>query len=1130
VTHCFNPLSMDHDLLALPDPGERLSPNEIIASNALAFSRPVICIVNGDIWGRADWDHPVPEKGLVRFVELPRGGNLGKILGTIAVVALSIYTSGAVAAAYGAAWGAAAGLAVNIVGGLLISLLFPAVTAGTSDARTTYSLEGTNQLRVGEPFAERFGRTPFYPDLAQVAYVKRGEKVGNYDYPQRLYSLMILGQGEFDVEGIFIDETPLTDYDDVAYNIIEPGEYPTIVTNVVYVPSEVNNQELDNDDWCTFIVNPRGTTITAIEYEVAFPSGLIGHISSITQCRTVDDNGTATSGWVALHTFHFGEHATTFSWGRNFTVAVPLGAGRYEFRIRRQDGETTDLDNVEKGYLGALRGIGGAHPPAVNCTMLEVKIKASKQLNGEVANRINVIATRKLYPVTAAGFGATKVATRSIIDAVAYMVTSSNGGRQASSILVWDELYSLRGLFETEGYHFDWGFSSRLSVMDACATAARCGMALPYTPGGLFCLAADRLRSGVSDVFSGSSGIDEGTLKISHAFKTPASYDFVRVKYIDAATWTEDTVDCGSGDNPYEITLEGCMDRTHAWKVGIRMRNELALTTTSVEWTTGLQGYLPTLFSWVAVGEDSVDWGQTGVIVAVEPGGVLWTSEPLDFAGEESGWLMLQLPAGTAAGPYVVTPTNIAHKVMASIPDALATLQNDSVAATPYFFGPASEEVHVVRVTSIAPEGHDKVVISGDLANASAYDLSGTVPTPGSGVGVAPLTTISLYASEIGTSSQTLVAGWSGSAEMFLVEYKVGTGSYVTLLDGTTDHSATFAAALQDVTLRVTPYEDGVLDTSYQQVLTLEYTAATSLAVPANLALQSLLASAALFTWGAVSGASGYKLYVGASVDFSPETDGTLVYSGSVPYATVPLNLTVPYGYYFKVAATDATHQVASSLTFSPALPVVAAATTLAAPTGLTLQSTLASALIISWGTVVGASGYKVYVGTTSGFNPISAGTLVYSGSAPYATIPLNLTVPYTYYFKVAATDANHQAVGDLVFSTSLMVGKAAALAPAAPTGLQVTLNFGLTGSAYIAFWEEVSGATGYKLYKGATANFNPATAGTLIYSGTSSMRFFDLASVADPVYVKVAATNAEYQDASALNFSAAVQVPGTGA
>lgn len=1029
VTYCFNPLSTDNDFIALPDPGEKLSPNDIIARNALVFSRPVLCVVNGDIWGRADWDCPVPADGVVRFVEFPRGGggsNPLQIIATIAIVALSIYTGGLVGAAYGAAWGSLASAGVMIVGSLLLGMLFPYQSQssrsdlGTPD--TVYSVGASNRMRIGEPYAERFGTRKFFPDFAQGSFTR----IEGQD--QYLYGLFVLGIGHFSGISVYIDKTPLTNYAGSTYNIIQPGNAPAIVTRVCWTCSEAGGQELETTS-VQYIVNPRGTVIYSIEYDVLFGSGLVRYddrgnrqsasVTVAAEVRLVDDYGNALSGWA---TFHVRTYSAASKDPLRFgnEVGVPLGGGRYEIKIWRTAPPSESSQTVDRVSLIGVRGFGGNHPAVAGVTMLEVKIKATDQLNGEVASKINVVATRMLYKVVPNLYGlqeANFIPSRSIVDAIAYMVTSSNGGQQPYSSMVWDELFAARTLLDSEGYFFDWSFTSRVSVMDAAATAARCGLAVPFTPGGLFCLALDRVKAAPSLMFSGATSIDKETFKISHDFRTPDSPDFVRVTYTDPVTWMPATVDCvtlgGGTSTPLEISLDGCTDRTHAWKVGIRMWKDILLTVTTVEWTTGLMGHLPTLFSWVAVGEETVDWGQTGIITAVEPGRI-WLSEPVDFHGQAEGWLMLQDPDGSTVGPYVVLPTDYVHCVEGVIP-GIETIQNDDLGATPYIFGPVSESVHIVRVMSIAPQGRDKVSLVGQVVNTDVYDLTGTAPSPSNPVvaGV-PLISLALQYQGLDGTNRSFMIAWSGSAQTFRVEVNTG-GGYAILQDNYAGYTLAYSTTLTSVTVRVTPYVSGVLQTASQKT-------ATHTHVPAPTGLNATVNSnkSVTVTWNAVTGANSYQvgiLYGGTMVGSrivtgltTTVTEGEMIALGG-PWAGVTFRVSALVGGQEGAAAEK-------SVTLITPLPFP----------NLYLSAREANYIQLTWQVVSDPNGhivqYVVYQGASNNFNPsIDPCTKVYDGQSNSVYLwPDMSDPPYEYYYRVAAYNLYGKEPAYLNFSNTIKV------------------------------------------------------------------------------------------------------------
>nr|WP_321466745.1 fibronectin type III domain-containing protein [uncultured Desulfobulbus sp.] len=1123
--HDSNPLAArQSDFVAVIEQGDAITPNQIILQNALAFSGPVICMVDEGFWLRADWDCPVPAGSVVRFIETPQGDLFGKILGVIAVIAIAVYAPYALGIA-GTFIGSMLSAGIMIAGSLLLGMLFGANSSsgdvGTPD--TVYTLSQNNRVRPGEPFAERFGRRPFYPDVA-MSYTRFE------DNEQYLYCLLIVGIGYFDSIVPTIGKTPLGDYTGVTYATVLPGSFPAICTNVVWTSSEVSGQELDME-WVSYVVNPRGTEAYYLEYDIVFSGGLIGYndegdrytVSADLQprCRTVDAYGNATSEWTLLSVERFSA-ASKDPLRRTIKITVPLGPGRYEFGLKRVKEASESGQVSDRCSLAGLRAIGGAHPVVDGVTMWECKIMATKQMNSDSGSKIQLEATRMLYPVTATGFGSSRIATRSIVDACAYMVTGDNGGRFDDGILAWDVLAELRDDLATAGYLFDYGFTSRVSVMDACSTAAACGSAVAYTPGGLFCLAANTQQVAYGVAFT-DDDYDPDSLKITTTFRTPDSYTCVRVKYYDPNSGQEETVDCyevGGGTlNPKEVNLEGCTSRQAAWEIGLLLYRDMMQSTVNVEFTTGLKGNLPSLFSWIPVASTVANWNQTGVLAAVESGGVIWTSEPLDYGEEEEGWILLALPNGSTAGPYTVTPTNYAHKHIVSIADAVYTIKGNDVRATRYIFGPSSTSERLVRVMAIAPEGRDKIAITGQVVTEDIYGAFGTAPSYDENpLNADPLIAVTLYLQSIDTAYHFYVS-WSGAAATFLIELDEGSG-FATLQDDYAGYTLAFSSGTSTITVRVTPYVDEVLATA--EAITVNF---AGIGAPTGLNV-TVDNDGVDVEWDTVVGATKYQveLYVDGTPKGVREVTGT-----STSYTTS--QLTAMGGPWTAFAVhVRAMNDTATS---EDAVFTVGVSGLLA-PTGLTLQFTLASAVVLTWDAVTGATGYKVYIGSSSGFNPSSAGTLVYSGTSNSATIPVDLTAPYSYYFKVAAVDAYHQAASELNFSAALWVNRSLTSTPAAPAGLVLVLTQGMTGSwSYIAQWDDVSVATGYKLYIGTSASFAPATDGTLAYSGTSTLQIINIAALLGatptaPVYAKVGSMDQDHQVASDMNFSSAVVFPGT--
>jgi fibronectin type 3 domain-containing protein len=187
-------------------------------------------------------------------------------------------------------------------------------------------------------------------------------------------------------------------------------------------------------------------------------------------------------------------------------------------------------------------------------------------------------------------------------------------------------------------------------------------------------------------------------------------------------------------------------------------------------------------------------------------------------------------------------------------------------------------------------------------------------------------------------------------------------------------------------------------------------------------------------SWSASAHALSYKVY----------RDGVLVASPSTTSATVG-SLTNGTPYSFTVVAVNGTASSAASSPLS-ATPVAAAPS---APTGLTATpgSTQVSLL---WTAPAGATGYRVYRG----------GVLVASvATTSYTDTGLTNGTSYTWTVTAVKQNSAESAASSPATATPQVP------APTAPTGVTATAG----ANQVVVTWNVVSGATSYKLYRGAT-------------------------------------------------------------
>jgi hypothetical protein len=682
-----------------------------------------------------------------------------------------------------------------------------------------------------------------------------------------------------------------------------------------------------------------------------------------------------------------------------------------ELHIPATDGQEVSVTQVvDTCSLVGLRAYGGKHPAYQGITMIEAKIKATNQLSGEVARRINVIATRKLYQVTDTGFSQYLEPSRSIVDACAYIVTSSNGGMQPDSNLVWDVLASIKAQIDDLGYWFDWRFTSRLSVMDACSQIAKCGRAVPYMPSGFFCLVKDDFQELPRMTYT-DDDFDADSLIMTNSFRTADSSTCMRISYTNPDTWQEEKVVCydpgGSELTPMDISLNGCSSREQAYAIGMYLYRDDWLNRTTVEFTTGLKGHLPSLFDKVAVSGNSIDWSSSGKIAAVEEG-LIWLSEPVDFKDEETGKLFISGSDGRMSGPFTVTPTSYAHCVGGIIPD-LKTLKDDNIKASSYLFGPSTIDPLFIRVMGIMPQGRNKVRILGTIVNDAVYDYAGSSSDPSDTIeSIDPLEYLSISYRGTGDGKWIFVSTWMGSATSFKLEIDIGNG-FVTVMDYYYHYYYTLISHFSELSVRVTPYVNGIIDPDY--ALTESYTV---LDAPTGLTLDSQDNTGIVLSWDEITSAESYyvSLY---SNDLKRGSRSISTHSTTITTAEM-LGMGGPWPSVTIHVAAIVAGEMTGDATILVEFP------SLAAPTGLTLQGLLTAAVLLSWGTVNDATGYKVYMGSVTNFDPETEGTLVYAGISPSALISCSLSTPYDHFFKVAATNDYYSNVASLVFSTQLEV------------------------------------------------------------------------------------------------------------
>ena len=658
------------------------------------FQNPTLCQYNGLSVLRADWSNTIIRDGdIVTFLPLPLGGGGGgkNPLRTVLMIAVMV-----VATVYGGPLGAQLGISLNAGAGMgiaagavqaavggaiiafagttLINAVIPAPrpsgmdfgSAGSAIAPSpTYSLSAQgNQARLGQPVPVLYGRHMIYPNLASIPYQ---EFVDNEQY---IFQLHVIGQGEYDMEQVRIEDTPITSFEEVETEIIAPGGSVTLFESNVVTAPEVAGQELlsaaDGGDWVgPFTANPAGTLAGHLGVDVVFPRGLYyvnnegGKVTRTVdwevQARAIDDQGVATGSWTSLGSESYSA-ATNTPQRQSYKYAVT--PGRHEVRLQRLDARDTSSRAAHEIRWGSLRSYLDGMPDFGNVTLLAVRMRATDNLTQRSSRMINCIVTRKL-PIWDPETGwSAPIPTSSIAWAFADACRADYGARLADGRVDLDALHTLDQVWVARGDEFNGVFDSSMTVWEALNRIARCGRAVPVLQGGIVRIFRDAAQTLPIAMF-GPRNIVKGSFRIQYIMPGEETADAVTVSFFSSSTWKPDEITAalpGSGSgNEAKVTLFGCTNGAQAEREGLYMAADNLYRRKLVSWSTELEGMIPTYGDLVVVTHDMPHWGQGGeVVIWDEQAQILTLSEPIIWEHDTSHYIALRRRDGSLAGPFAV--------------------------------------------------------------------------------------------------------------------------------------------------------------------------------------------------------------------------------------------------------------------------------------------------------------------------------------------------------------------------------------------------------------------------------------------------------------------------------------------
>ncbi len=716
------------------------------------FTTPTVCLFNGAALMRTDWGTTKIGPGSVcAFVTLPHGGGGGgggknplKTILSIAVMVAAPYLGAALGAAAGLSgaafsiaglsWGRLIGAGIAIAGTALINALIPppkpsitAFSGGTFGAppspSPTYNLQAQgNSARLGQSIPSQYGRHRMFPDLIMAE--PWSEYIGNDQY---LYQPHCLGLGLYEVERINIAETGIENFEEITYEIVEPGRAITLFDVNVITRPEVSGQELKTGNYVgPFILNPVETRANYVGIDIVFPRGLYyanddGELDSktirwVVQVRPINDEDVPTGSWARLGSQSYSaSDNTAIRRSYKYSLATP---GRYEIRLERTDIKDTSSRAGHEIRWAGLKAFVDGTDRFDDVTLLLVKMRATDNLSLRAARAVNVIQTRKLpvYDLNAQTWSAPQ-ATRSPIWAACDVCKADYGAKLPDSRLPLADMAALDATLATRGDTFDGVFDAKTTVWEALTRITRCARATPILQGGIVRIVRDGPQSLPVAMF-GPRNIVKGSFKVVYIMPSDDTADAVRVEFFNERTWKPAEVTAKLADSvaakPVTVSLFGCVTSAHAAREGDYMAADNRYRRKMVTFFTEMEGLIPTYGDLIAVSHDMPRWGQGGEVEAWDDqADVLRLSEPLEWTAGQTHYIALRDRDGSLAGPYPCEAG--ATKTQVHLLEALAlTPYTGSAQERTYFtFGPGEKWTQLCRVLAVRPRnGAEQVEIT----------------------------------------------------------------------------------------------------------------------------------------------------------------------------------------------------------------------------------------------------------------------------------------------------------------------------------------------------------------------------------------------------------------------------------
>ena len=629
---------------------------------------------------------------------------------------------------------------VVVVVVVFLFLSIPAMQDPLSQPSPVSSIDGRkNKARLNSPIEDAYGRNKLWATYISQPYVRFE---GNNK--QTLYQVLTLGQGDFDIESVLLEDTPADNFVEVEYTYNDVEVFDNNVS-VCQEAVDINLLGTNEEDYPSYIgpfaVNPPNTVCQYLEIDYSFPNG----------CYTTNDEGDLKSLgvdvlWEAREIDREGNPITANEWYRVFKLSSSYSTnqpirttvgtnmprnGRWEVRCLRNDEAELSIKGNDKITWNYVKGYRGNYPqPAIGT--ISIKTRAS---TNTVSNKINVLATRKL-PVWDGAAWLAPAANRNPIWAMVNILKSKWGGDLTDAELDLAELKIAADLADANNETFDWVFDIKTTVWEAIKLCCQCCRSTPILRGTKISAIRDTASS-VPVMLFNSNNIVENSLKISRQIYNLDGHDGLRATYFDHQTWKDETVtallEAQQGLNPKTSQLRGITNRDQAIKTANYIWASEFHNREIVEFKTNHAGFSATYNDLIKVETDIMKWGQGGEVLEITGGGIITLSARPEFFVGATHNINFRTKTGGFYGPFEVQPVageEYQVQIVGGTVDETDLPISDEHEKPAYIFGPLEDDGKLCRITKVANGGLDEITITALTENYGRFINDGVSAPP----------------------------------------------------------------------------------------------------------------------------------------------------------------------------------------------------------------------------------------------------------------------------------------------------------------------------------------------------------------------------------------------------------------